>query len=366
MGVCSAAAALAVLAAVIALPSPGPAAALQGRCGKLRVVTVRAPQRLRTLTPAGSCDLLAARSPDGRSIAVWRSVGGKTPVIAVTRTDGSGARKLADDPVYLPLDTGGPLVWRPWSPTSRSLAFVLADTSSCGPGETKCATFVPWRADLPSGTLTKLAGPGRVGADGRGALDPSWAPSGGRIAVAAGVDIDGDGHRIDVANADGSAPSTLTAGEALTYNHPAWSPDGRWVAFARSGALVRIAPTGGREQRLATGDFPLWSPDSRRLAYVRFAGGRKTLYTVAASGRGVRRLTGSSRDVTSFAWAPKGGSLALLSSVLTAGRFDGVALETLSADGRRRSLVVRRKGASGFPASVFWSRDGRRLFLVSD
>ena len=58
--------------------------------------------------------------------------------------------------------------------------------------------------------------------------DPAWSPDGRRIAFAS--DRDG-GSNIYVMNADGSGVARLTDSSAGDYG-PAWSPDGRRIAFA--------------------------------------------------------------------------------------------------------------------------------------
>ncbi|MEZ0231130.1 MAG: TolB family protein, partial [Planctomycetota bacterium] len=77
----------------------------------------------------------------------------------------------------------------------------------------------------------------------------------------------------------------LTAG-TIDHEHPAWSPDGRTLAFAAGAADVRrvylvdrkgrfassIAPSGPRASR------PRWAPDGRRLAFeARSADGSATI-----------------------------------------------------------------------------------------
>jgi Tol biopolymer transport system component len=64
----------------------------------------------------------------------------------------------------------------------------------------------------------------------------------------------------------------LTHGPGDTY--PAWSPDGRWIAFARDAGersgLYLVPATGGPERRVSSMrgcGGPAWDPDSRTLAF---------------------------------------------------------------------------------------------------
>lgn len=91
-------------------------------------------------------------------------------------------------------------------------------------------------------------------------------------------DLEGDeyvGH-LWLVPTDGSAPPRpLTRGHRDTS--PAWSPDGRWVAFVRAEPKGKpqvhvVEATGGEpvaltDAPLGAGD-PRWSPDSQRLVFV--------------------------------------------------------------------------------------------------
>jgi dipeptidyl aminopeptidase/acylaminoacyl peptidase len=108
---------------------------------------------------------------------------------------------------------------------------------------------------------------------------PAVSPD-GRMAVVAVTrpDPDADEYRSQLwaVPTDGSAPARpLTSGHLDSA--PAFSPDGRWLAYlsAEPGGRPQIwlLPTAGGAARRLThhhlgAGAPVWSPDSRRLAYV--------------------------------------------------------------------------------------------------
>jgi len=119
------------------------------------------------------------------------------------------------------------------------------------------------------------------------ALTPSQAAGGGRIAFVLRTDV----NRIVTMRADGTGLRTLSRLPAGLERggdvKPAWSPDGRWIAFARDvpagGSdrlwLYRMRPDGSSLRRLTGGpalsaastfdSMPAWSPDGRTIAFVR-------------------------------------------------------------------------------------------------
>lgn len=142
---------------------------------------------------------------------------------------------------------------------------------------------------------------------------------------------------------------------------PAWSPDGRYVAFeheAEGNADIRLLDIrSGRVQRLTdheAADFhPSFSADGRHIAFQSKRTGRYQIYVVDIASGEITRITDSAGNATSPDWSdPLGGivyadvgaddrtAITLIDPVtheeeVLAG-FDGLMLKpAVSPDGRR-------------------------------
>jgi hypothetical protein len=150
--------------------------------------------------------------------------------------------------------------------------------------------------------------------DGEAAL----SPDGTRLAYRRVSEPDAHGNRasrIWVANLDGTGHRQLspdTAAFIVADASPAWSPDGRRVAFRRSFGtdvhLYTIAADGTDLRRVPTGSYwpaqVAWSPDGRRFAMsssVRFP-----LAVVNVDGTGFRTLTAGGPQEDAPSWSPDG------------------------------------------------------------
>jgi Tol biopolymer transport system component len=193
--------------------------------------------------------------------------------------------------------------------------------------------------------------------------DPAWSPDRKRIAFVHN-DPFGGHHDIYVMNADGSGKRRLTSSPAGD-NFPAWSPDGKRIAFVSN---REPAPGSGRnppwhiyvmnadgsgKRRLPAGSdsgWPAWSPDGRRIAFER----DDEIYVMNADGSGQRRLTttpGQDAYSGSPDWSPDGQRIV----------FERTRdVFVMNADGSEvRMLVV-----GGVEPS--WSPDGREIAFVAD
>lgn len=177
--------------------------------------------------------------------------------------------------VLHPLDTpdSGELRYDPaWSPTGNWIAFVtgyygqrielvspdgqrsmgVPGTSGGIESETSSPTWAPDGAHLDY--VFEVSDPSRgpngiysIGIDGsdrhlvvQDGEDPALSPDGSRLAYVKVTWQAPYGNRRDlfVANADGSEERRLTWTPTLDENNPAWSPDGRTIAFAVGSAGI--------------------------------------------------------------------------------------------------------------------------------
>jgi TolB protein len=219
---------------------------------------------------------------------------------------------------------------------ARAVGVVLAGAVACsGGGEAaRCpdrdTVLVVNRTTSDDGFYDLLAlrddGHGRRITDWT-ATQPSLAPDGRRVAVVRpGPDGDYESggpasETIWVVRLDGSGARRLTTGR--WDGEPAWSPDGRLVAFTRragpSGARdVLVVPAGGGAPTVVArggSDATLpralaWSPDGDEIGFVR--GGE--VRSVGVDGTGERVVAvlpdvGEGHFVHSMRWHPGGGSI---------------------------------------------------------
>ena len=175
-----------------------------------------------------------------------------------------------------------------------------------------------YRLDLDGAKLTRLSEP-----ESDDYL-PAWSPDGRRIAYIA---IRGGLPQLYVMDRDGVDPhpvGDLTA----SNNPPVWSPDGRWIAFLSSrmagGALTTsldvAASDGSAERQLALTPadtlfyWPSWSPDSRHMAFVTSGTAGEDISLIAPDGSGQAALTTTPGSDYSPAWSPDGRSIAFVSA----------------------------------------------------
>ena len=175
-------------------------------------------------------------------------------------------------------------------------------------------------------------------------LHPSFSPQADAIAY---VSDRSGALEIYVRSLSGTATETAITSDGGQNVQPAWSPDGRFIAFhsaARGGIWVVPSRGGVAKQIAASGSDPAWSPDGRRLAFKSDehadvgpsafgAQSGSTLWLIDIDGSNLRPLTKEGVPLgghASPAWTSDGRYIAF--SVFEGGVNNGVwllALETL-------------------------------------
>ena len=148
---------------------------------------------------------------------------------------------------------------------------------------------------------------------------------------------------------------------------PAFSPDGKQIAFSQGGGqggIFVVGATGESVRRVTDfGSNPAWTPDGQRLVFsseevgsVYSRGDRSALWAVDVSGGAPVQLDAG--DAIQPAWSPSGHPIAFWMNL--SGQRD---LATIPAAGGPRVPVTNDVAADWAPV---WSPDGKFLYFASD
>jgi Tol biopolymer transport system component/DNA-binding winged helix-turn-helix (wHTH) protein len=176
-------------------------------------------------------------------------------------------------------------------------------------------------------------------------------------------------------------PSRLTETPAREFS-PAWSPDGRFIAFLREvaparAALIVIPQRGGRERvlgelagtflTLLLGPHLAWTPDSKWIAFPR--GDPPALFLLSVGTQEQRKLTnpppGSQGDGdTTPAFSPDGRTLAFARFRHDAYRADLYVL-SLATDYTAQGDPTWLRPANAWNFAPAWTPDGQEIVFSS-
>jgi Tol biopolymer transport system component len=154
-------------------------------------------------------------------------------------------------------------------------------------------------------------------ADDKTAASPAWSPDGRRIAFQSNVDGE---FQLWVMNADGSGQARLLSDPGYNHYQPSWSPDGARLVFSRCFAalgfdaycdLATVSATGRGLRTLLGGNWihsrPRYSPDGGKIVFASNRGGLlSAIWVMNANGSGVRRLTAPALEAFWPDWSPDG------------------------------------------------------------
>ena len=286
-----------------------------------------------------------------------------------------------------------------WTPDGKRIALVVEDADTAKPktpppividrfqfkqdeggylGKQRRHLYV---LDVESGKTTMLT------SGDYDELLPAWSPDGKSLVFVskrrpdADRDSNWDLYVMDAAPGGSATPRQLTLFEGPdndpdTESRPAWSPDGRSIAYLQGGPLkliyyavqkLAVMPTAGGAPRILTAALdrnvahPVWSSDGSSI-YFQLEDDRTVgLARVPAAGGAIERLVSGPRVVSAFA-AGANGKLAVLASTPLAPAevfaLDGTTLRPLS---RQNDAWLSRVRLGPVEPISFKSRDGTAI-----
>jgi Tol biopolymer transport system component len=163
---------------------------------------------------------------------------------------------------------------------------------------------------------------------------------------------------------------TVLTNNGVDDDYPAFSPNGRKIAFTRARAntdIFTMSANGTDKKRVTRSERsesdPAWSPNGTKIAFVRAGNGNKDIYVMNKDGTGLTRLTTSPRSDTDPAWSPDGTRIAFRRGIAGPKIYVmKAARESETNIPQRLTTTSGRAISEWYPA---WSPDGSRIAFTS-
>jgi Tol biopolymer transport system component/DNA-binding winged helix-turn-helix (wHTH) protein len=202
---------------------------------------------------------------------------------------------------------------------------------------------------------------------------PAFSPSAHEFAFAWNGDSSGSGGfdlYVKSVESENTLRLTRTPAQQLI---PAWSHDGRHIAFIRSAGadsgIFLVPALGGDERRLIGGEMPegalthlAWSADDKELLYTGFGpNGGRSLFRLSLDSLQPQlvKLPVSCWDAGAGAYSPSGREIAFVCT-------KSVAVYSIQTMSLEDAKPLKRLEVQGYPKGLTWSSDGKSVIFAND
>lgn len=148
---------------------------------------------------------------------------------------------------------------------------------------------------------------------------------------------------------------------------PAWSPDGRQIAFTSTSLSdihnykIWVVPAEGGDARLLPGDAehrdPEWSPDGRWLTFISSRAGDGRIWRMTAEGGRAESIGG--RASFNHCWSPDGSFLYYAGADERSGN-----IWEIRVDGTADRQATDLRGRRGYLEPLSFTTDGTYLYFT--
>ncbi len=270
---------------------------------------------------------------------------------------GENVQTITQDANPSPAEGEDSLVYRypTWAPDGRQLAFVeFSDLGGVG----QRARVL--NADTSRGSAAEAI----FSSDQNAPFYLFWSPDSRQLSFLGSAEGAG-ALALHLAAADGSGSQLVATGQPFYWD---WSPVENEI-FIHTGGSVAVNPDAklaylaldgtpsSQDVDLRPGSFqaPAWSPDGRFIALAAEMDDGSDLVLLERES-GEQQTIATSRGLTAFSWSPDGSSLAY--SIPASDRLErDLFLHHPSRPGEERLL------STGFISAFFWSPDSRKLAI---